>query len=277
MAATDPITGKGLRPLVVVTRPEPQCGRWVLLLREAGFAAVGLPLLRIAPVHEGVLVASEVERWLADATQGYRAVMLVSSAAVEGLWKALGDDRAKQLVSSTQSGVRFWVTGPSSAKTLMSHGVDANCIDQPDADGSNAQFDSQALWTQVACGVNADAKVLIVRGAGGGQTGGANSWLEVQLRERACTVTVVEAYQRLAPLWDPDQRQLAQQALGAPSVWLLTSVEGMGYLPRYDWTAQTALVTHPRQREAALKLGFQEARLCDPRLEQVIASLKSLQ
>ena len=159
-----------------------------------------------------------------------------------------------------------------------------NAIDGPAPDAP--QFDSEALWRQVAPQVRPGDRVLIVRGRSATPQGARESpqgngreWLAQQIEARGGQVEFVVAYQRGAPRFTAQEVALAQQAAHDGSVWLLSSSEAVAHLaealPGQHWGAAQALATHPRIAEAARAAGFGTVRECRPALEDVVASIES--
>ena len=179
---------------------------------------------------------------------------------------------------------RAWAPGPGTTRALEQAGVPSNAIDGPAPDAP--QFDSEALWRQVAPQVRPGDRVLIVRGrsatpqgAHESPQGNGREWLAQQIEARGGQVEFVVAYQRGAPRFTEQEVALAQQAARDGSVWLLSSSEAVAHLaealPGQHWGAAHALATHPRIAEAARAAGFGTVRECRPALEDVVASIES--
>lgn len=264
--------------ILIVTRPEPLCGHWVEQFRAAGFRAIGFPLLHVEPAPQTELVHDRLAHWLNQPIIGHKALMFVSGMAFERLLMTIGTSLSKQVIAASFCGVRFWVTGPASAQTLMDNGIDAAAIDCPDdvaeLSSVGSKFDSRTLWAKVKVQVTPGSQIAVVRGISSGEVPKKMSWLEQQLLSRHCQVTALYAYQRHSPVWTPSQIATMESAVQEGAVWLLNSTEAMQYLPKRDWNRAKALVNHRRQLDAAIKLGFFDVRLSDPRIDQVIASLK---
>jgi uroporphyrinogen-III synthase len=250
---------------VIVTRPEPEAGRWAQALRARGIDALALPLIDILPMPDAQPLR---DAWRALGT--CKAAMFVSGNAVHGFFAARPTDAAF-------AGSRAWATGPGTQQALLAHGVVSGAIDVPS--GDSAQFDSESLWALVHGQLAPGDRVLIVRGADAqGQTAGRD-WLAQRLRESGAQVDVVCAYRRAVPRWSAEQQGAARQAAAAGAQWLFSSSEAVAnlaqLLPGQGWSRASALATHPRIAEAAQSLGFAEVRLVRPSLDAVVASIES--
>jgi len=251
---------------VIVTRPASEARRWVDDLRQRGFDAVALPLMAIAPIAEpAALYAAwrQLERM--------RAVMFVSGNAVRHFF-------AQVPAGATWPGrTRAWATGPGTREALVHAGVDAASVDAPAA--SAAQFDSEALWRQVAGQVTAGDRVLIVRGGDAQGASSGRDWLADQLLAAGAQVELVVAYRRQAPDFDEARLQQARQAANAGHVWLFSSSQAISHLraalPQQDWSHAHAVATHPRIAQAARRAGFGVVCESRPALDAVVAALES--
>ena len=249
---------------VLVTRPAPQAADWVARLGEAGIAAVALPLICIAPAADTAAVSTA---WAALA--GKRLAVFVSPNAAEQFMAARPPGTA------WPRNVQAGSTGPGTTQALLRLGVPAAQIVEPAADA--AQFDSEALWQQLARDDWHDAKVLVVRGDGG------REWLAETLRGRGAQVSLLAAYRRSAPQLDAPAQALLQAALGAPRdhLWLFSSSEAIANLaalagPSADWSQARALASHPRIAARAQQLGLAQVTLTQPTLDAVRACIQSL-
>ena len=265
-------------PRVIVTRPAREAAHWVQMLGAHGIGAVALPLIAIGPCREPA-AQQALARARAHLAQ-YRALMFVSGNAVVHFF----DPKMPQALDRqalTAIKTRAWSPGPGTARALEQAGVPPDCIDGPAPDAP--QFDSEALWQQVAAQVQPGDRVLIVRGRSGGvpesAQGSGRDWLARQIEAAGGTVEFVVAYQRGAPRFSAHEVALAQQAAHDGSLWLLSSSEAVAHLaealPGQPWGAARALATHPRIAEAARAAGFGAVRECRPALEDVVASIES--
>lgn len=263
---------------MIVTRPAREAAHWVHGLAGHGIAAVALPLIAIGRcTAPEAIEALEAARARAGS---YRAWMFVSSNAVTHFFGSKGPQaQSKSPLSAIKS--RAWAPGPGTARALAEAGVPAALIDGPAPDAP--QFDSEALWRQVAPQLAPGDRVLIVRGHSGGvhdvQQGTGRDWLARQIENTGAQVDFVVAYQRGAPTFDAQQTALAQQAAHDGSLWLLSSSEAVAHLaealPGQNWAGARALVTHPRIAQAARATGFGRVDECRPSLEDVVASIES--
>jgi len=246
---------------VIVTRPREEAERWVRDLRSRGFAAVALPLIDIGPPPD---IHAIREAWRAlDRT---RAAMFVSGNAVRGFFA----NRA----AGNPFDTRAWAPGPGTRDALLAAGVDASQIDSPPED---AGYDSEALWPRVRSQLRPGDRVLMVRGGNEQGEAAGREWLSQQVETEGGVIHGLVSYVRRVPQWSPQERAQAQ----APdAVWLFSSSEAVAnldrLLPGQDWSAARACATHPRIRDAALRLGWREVLVCAPTLAAVATSLESL-
>lgn len=254
---------------VIVTRPQREAQDWVQALRQAGHEALALPLISIAPAPDA---AALQQAW--RQLGGYLGLMFVSANAVDGFFAARPADAPWP--------AQAWATGPGTVNALLRAGVPASQITAPPADA--AQFDSEALWQQVAGRINPGVGVLIVRGADaaeGSSQGAGRDWFARQVAAAGGTVDFVASYQRCRPQLDAAQLQLARAAAGDGSVWLFSSSEAVhnlqASLPQQDWGAARAVATHARIAQAARAAGFAVVHESRPALADVRASIESMQ
>ncbi len=264
---------------VIVTRPAQECAKWVDALAHAGFDAQALPLIAVGPAPDADAVRAA---WARIAS--FDAVMFVSGNAVAHFFAL---KPASALVFTAQAAIktRAFVTGPGSLAALGLAGVDAACIDAPDAQAG--QFDSEALWAVVAHRVVPGYRVLVVRGMGDASMaadvgdGVGRNWFAKQVASSGGIVEFVVAYQRCVPHWTEPEVALIQAWASDGSVWLLSSSEAVanlvGAFPDAPWHQARAVATHSRIAQAARAAGF--AVVCEsrPTLDDLVASIESLQ
>lgn len=246
---------------VLVTRPAAQAGEWVDLLRDAGLQAEALPLIAIAPSDDAAALA---QAWsgLRDAA----LVVFVSPNAATCFFEGRPAGAAWPAAAVAAS------PGPGTTRVLRSLGVQA--VVEPSAD--SPQFDSEALWQQLAARDWQGRQVLIVRGASG------RDWLAERLRERGAVLRFVAAYGRTVPDLSAAERALLQEAIAAPSqhLWLFSSSEAISNLqalaPGATWAGALALATHPRIAQTARGLGVGRVLEARPGAEAVIACIQSI-
>lgn len=247
---------------VIVTRPAAQGRAFVQRLQALGVDAVGLPLIGIEPPSDPGAVR---QAWT---TLDERAlVMFVSANAVERFFAA------QPAGVHWPAAVRAGATGPGTTAALHAAGVPAAAIDAP----AVPPFETEALWQQLRLRDWAGRQVLVVRGEQG------RDWLAAQMRAAGATVRFVAAYARRLPQLDAAGRALLAQvcAESRGCAWLFSSAEAavnLGVLaPAADWSAATALATHPRIAAAAHRLGFGRVLDAPVLLPELIAQVRSLQ
>lgn len=282
---------------VIVTRPAAEAEHWVQALRASGWQAEALPLIDIAePVDASAQTALAQHRccwWQAD------ALMFVSAAAVRHFFaRGVAAPPTQHLLTT-----RFWAPGPGTARALAQAlaglGMSADLIDAPPADA--AQFDSEHLWPVVAAQLRPGARVLMVRGQSpelddsrdaprgtqhgaqrvAAQPGTGRDWLIQRCEAAGARVEACVAYERRAPVLSVAEQALIQDAGGVGQLWLFSSSEALTNLqalaPGQDWSAATALATHPRIAAGARAAGFGRVIESRPALPDVVSALKSRQ
>ncbi len=250
---------------VIVTRPEPECSRWVSAMQAEGLSAVALSLIEIASIP-----------FVLDAMQSYDAFVFVSRSAVEGFFKFV----KKEALQAK----RCLVSGLGTRAALIQHGLQDGLIDAPDSNSN--QFDSEALWAVSGKRNWQGKRVLVVRGANnlGEQEG--RPWLADQLIAAGATVDFVATYERRLPNLTDAQRVLLQAMPDKAStsanqdIWLFSSSQAIQHLtllvPSKNWATSEALVTHPRIQIAAYGAGFGKVVAVRPVLADVMAALKRI-
>jgi uroporphyrinogen-III synthase len=263
---------------VIVTRPARDADRWVQALQARGLCAEALPLIEIA-----ALPASQALQQAWRDIRAYAALMFVSRNAVEMFFAS---NQTSALIQRAQTATdsiaddtqRCLAPGPGTVAALRHAGVPDALIDAPAADAG--QFDSEALWAVAGRRDWQGRRVLIVRGqsAGVDAAGGAGrDWLAQQLAAAGAHVDAVAVYERRAPVFTPLQLQRIGKAAGDGSIWLLSSSEALANLPSGDWSLARAIATHPRIAEAARAAGWGVVVQSRPALEDIMASIESMQ
>jgi len=249
---------------LLVTRPAAQASGWVQALCERGLDVAALPLIGIAAAADST---AALAAW--SGLGGQRLVVFVSPNAVDHFFALR--PAGTPWPASTLAGS----TGPGTSQALRHHGVSDKQLVMPRSDAP--QFDSEALWLQLAPQDWRDVGVLIVRGDGG------RDWLTDTLRSHGARVTHVAAYRRVAPTFTQAERVLLDEALATPGAhaWLFSSSEAIGVLvaqaaPGASWASARAIATHPRIAESARAAGFGQVSLARPDLDAVVACLQSL-
>jgi uroporphyrinogen-III synthase len=262
---------------VIVTRPEREAQAWVRDLVDRGLNAVALPLIDIVALTDQTALQARARQ-----IEKYLAVMFVSSNAADFLF-ASNPDLAQLFSDVSAINIRAWSPGLGTVAALLRAGVAPSRIDSPDADSS--QFDSEALWQVVGAQVRPGSKVLIVRGGHSEHAqqphGAGRDWFARQVTAAEGHVDFEMAYLRKCPEWSTDKRGLAQSACAGQAIWLFSSSEAIEnlktLLPEQDWKLARAVVTHPRIGAAARAAGFTVVRESRPALDEIIASIESLQ
>jgi uroporphyrinogen-III synthase len=243
---------------VIVTRPEPECSRWVGAMQAEGLSAMALPLIEIASIPFAV-----------DASPNYDAFVFVSRSAVEGFFKVAPKDALQAK--------RCLVSGLGTRAALIQHGLQDGFIDAPDSHSN--QFDSEALWGVAGKRDWQGKRVLVVRGANnlGEQEG--RPWLADQLTAAGAAVDFVATYERRLPVLTEAGRSILQNPQ-ASDVWLFSSSQSIEHLkllvPLRDWKTSRSIVTHERIFISAVGAGFGDVKITRPVLADVIAALKGL-
>lgn len=277
--ARRPASGRVAR--LIVTRPAAEAAQWVKELHAHGWPAHALPLIEIGEPRSAEARAA-LQLWRTR-WQQVDALMFVSGAAVSHFF---ADGALARPVPTVHT--RFWAPGPGTARqlshALQALGVAPGQIDAPAED--SAQFDSEHLWPAVAPQVRPGFRILIVRGssvdaplAGGPVPGNGRDWLIRQCEAAGARVDGCVAYERRPPVLDASDRQRLSTAMEAGSVWLFSSSEALAALkvlePDADWSAATALATHPRIAQAARDRGFGRVIESRPSLSDVLRALES--
>lgn len=256
---------------IIVTRPAPECARWVARLRAGGMPAHALPLIELRAV---------APPWPSlgghRALQAPAALMFVSAAAVRHFFSTNGQGQAA--VAHMRSGqARAWVTGPGSAQALLDAGIGRGLIDQPAKEAD--ELDSEALWAVVSEQLRPGLAVLIVRGRDAGSGAMGRTWFADRLIESGADLAQWVVYERTLPRWEAAQLDLAKRAATDGSLWLFSSSQALTHLqsllPGQSWRAARAVAMHRRIAQAARDAGFGSVELLDPELRRQLASIES--
>lgn len=248
----------------IVTRPHAQAQSWVAQLKAQGIDAAVLPLIRIDPAPDPAAVQ---RAW--HEIESYALLVFVSPNAVDAFFSLRPP--AKHWPPAVLAGS----TGPGTSAALREHGVPDASLVEPAADAR--QFDSEALWAQLASRPWQGRAVLLVRGEGG------RDWLGQTLAQAGATVRALAAYRRAEPVLDDTTRALLEAAQREPAVhaWLFSSSEAIDNLkrlaPQAQWRASIALTTHPRIGESARTAGFGTVIEIRTGVEAAVAALRELQ
>lgn len=252
------------RPVLLVTRPQPQADQWVDALAAAGWPARALPLLRIEPCGQASVLQAVQE--------GLRPgdlLMFVSPNAALAYFEAL-----EPAHRHWPSGVLAAATGPGTVMALARSGVPAAAIVAPAADAP--QFDSEALWALLSQQPWQGRRAWVVRGEGG------RDWLSRRLTAAGAQVQALTSYRRLGPDWTTQAVALRDAAQARPldHAWLFSSSECIQHLcdgtEPGSWQSSCALATHPRIAETAQAAGFGRVVQTRPELAEVLDTLHRL-
>lgn len=265
---------------LIVTRPETQASAWLRVLREMGHEAVALPLIEIAAAS-----SDDDTQALAAATarlQSFNALMFVSSSAVQAFFKPnehiAGIKPARsaiELIANEHPHLRLWATGQGTVASLQALGVPPNRIDAPSA--QSGQFDSEALWALVKNQVQSASRVLILRGRDVGMIDSSRDWLAGQILASGGVAQILVVYERRAPRWGVAQTAQCRAWLRDGSIWLLSSSQAVRNLPaNLDAAQAICICTHERIAQTARERGFAVVCTSRPTLQDVAASIKSL-
>jgi uroporphyrinogen-III synthase len=265
---------------LIVTRPAEQATAWLKVLRDMGHDAVALPLIEIAPVEsEDDSQALELA-W--GRLKSFDALMFVSSSAAQAFFKpnrpfagVESAHRAIELIVNEYPNIRLWATGQGTVASLRALGIPAHRIDAPDAQAG--QFDSEALWQIVQSQVHSASRVLILRGRDVGMFDSSRDWLAQQIMANGGVAQKLVVYERRAPRWNLAQTAQCRAWLRDGSIWLLSSTQALRNLPAgLDTSQGICICTHERISQAAKARGFAVVCTSRPTLQDVAASIKSL-
>lgn len=248
---------------VVVTRPAAQAAEWVAQLTRHDVPAVAVPLIGIEAPHD----VSAVRAAWAHITSN-DLIVFVSPNAAEQFFalRPNGSAWPPHLPAASP--------GPGTSSLLRQLGVPAALIIEPAADA--AQFDSEALWQQLAARDWKGAKALVVRG----ETG--RDWLADQFRHAGSDVSFLQAYQRTDARLDAHTETFFMNAMAdlPGHLWFFSSSQSVDQLvalaPAQSWADGRAVATHPRIAERAAGAGFSKVLTCRPTFDAVLACIKSV-
>lgn len=216
---------------VLVLRPQPGADETVAALREAGIAALALPVLGRQTLPESPAIRASVQ-----ALAENRLVIFVSPAAAE-IGMALIDRYWPQFPVT----VHWVAVGKRTRQALADWGAQALA---PAGDDEH----SEGLLTLPPLRDLADEKVLIMRGRGGREL------LADELRERGARVTSLELYERIPlPVTLPDQNEVA--GLVVSSLAVLEALLSNGGVAL---AARPLVVPSERVAAAARQAGFHD-------------------
>lgn len=240
-------------------------------LQAQGWHACAFPMVSIQSLTHQVVEAAD---W--DEMKSAQALMFVSVNALQGWWDLLTEHQRhhwQNVWSCKPESVHIpgvWVTGLATAQAALRLGIPADVICRP----LSGLEDSESLWNEVQGRVQAGDRVWIFRGTDAPQStesssGQGRSWLGDTLRERGVKVRYLATYERVSPMWTPQQQseweQLCNIAFAAHSlIWVFTSAqlmqEAVHRMPetkvRQILVTSKVFVTHERMVDLAHKLGW---------------------
>jgi uroporphyrinogen-III synthase len=265
---------------LIVTRPAQQVQGWLRALGELGHEALALPLIEIAPAQskdDSLALQAALQR-----LQNLDALMFVSSSAAQVFFQPnrhlAGMENARnaiELIANKYPRIRLWATGQGTVASLRSLGVPSERIDAPDA--LAGQFDSEALWQVVRPQIIVGKSVLILRGRDVGMPDSSRDWLAQQIMDSGGIAQILVVYERRAPSWGVAQIAQSQEWLRDGSIWLLSSSQALRNMPAaLDASRAICICTHERIAQTARQRGFAVVCTSRPTMQDVAASIKSL-
>lgn len=247
---------------VVITRPGLQGQAWLDAFVEQDIPAIYFPLLQIEPIKpntELIKARASLHQW--------SWIMFVSSNAVTHFFNGLSKDWPQHWPSH----LRVGATGKGTAKALLEAGIAPQQIDQP----QEAQpQDTEHLWAHICHRNWKNTQVLLVRGENADCLRPNRDWFLQVLQQAGAHVQALPVYYRAAPKWTDKQIAWLSSQQAQQACWILTSAQGISYLPTQDWSKAIALVTHPRIGEAARAAGFVKIIYTQPQLQVALDSVQ---
>lgn len=266
---------------LIVTRPASQATAWLQVLRDMGHEAHALPLIDIAPAESEDDAQALELAW--GRMKSFDALMFVSSSAAQAFFKPNqlnavidSEQRAIEIIANDYPDIRLWATGQGTVTSLRALGIPQNRIDAPDAHAG--QFDSEALWQVVQSQVHSASRVLILRGRDVGIFDSSRDWLAQQIMANGGVAQKLVIYERRAPRWSVALTAQCRAWLRDGSIWLLSSAQALRNLPaNVDVSQAICICTHERISQAARARGFAVVCTSRPTLQDLAASIKSLE
>jgi len=215
---------------VIVTRPAPQAGRFLALLREHGATAIAFPTLAIEP-----MTLDDAQRCVL-ALDAFDWIIYTSANAVQHSMPQLGRP-AKSRVGAI---------GRATARALADAGITVHAAPEP-----GSASDSDGLLAHPALAGPAGRRILIVKGVGGRDA------LRAGLAARGAEVSTADVYRRMRPV--PTRQaldELGRAGDAAMVVATVTSAEVLESLlqlapaDQYPWLRDSTLLV-PGDRVAA--------------------------
>ena len=245
---------------VLITRPEPGASSLASALIPLGLKPIIAPMLKIRAL-ETLRQPKSFEQGHAD------ALIFISVPAVQ-----FGIPGLQEFALARK---RIFAVGPSTAAKIRDMSGEQETLDltlPTEGFNSEALLRLDGLQRPSVVG----KKILIVRGRGG------REHLADELRRRGAEVEYFEVYERV-PTSTPLREILAASGVSAPSIGVVTSVEGLQQLGERIVTesltqlfAMPILASGARVAREVPTLGFTNPPLIadNPTQEHIIASLK---
>lgn len=199
---------------VLVTRPEPQAGRWAQQLETLGAVPLVAPMMTLEPVGEPE--AKEAIKACIMDFDLYQKAIFVSQNAVAHAFDWL-DHYWPQL----PLGVEYYGVGERTAQALAEENVKVTAWQSRGAMNSEALLEASPLQNV------AEQRIVIFRGVGG------RGLLGQTLRKRGARVDYCELYERRCP---NDAVERLHRALAQRSVSrLIVALHSAETLDNYHW------------------------------------------
>jgi uroporphyrinogen-III synthase len=179
-----PLTGLS----VLVTRPAAQAADLAASIERLGGATVSFPAIQIVPVESAPVA-------------GHDLIIFVSVNAVS---------HGARCIERTTT-MRIAAIGSTTAAALKSVGITVDLVPE-------SGFNSEGLLAHPELNLESSARVLIVRGAGGGR-----ELLQETFTARGCVVETLDVYRRELPTMDAARRDAIETLWGEGGVDVVTA------------------------------------------------------
>lgn len=220
----------------LLLKPEHACQQAVEEFRQAGLDCLGLSLIRISHINEGVI---DFSKQLAS-TNADAILIFVSKSAVSAVSEVL------QAASMSHP---VFAIGKSTQSSLHSLGIDALCATPETSEGLFNFIEQQQKQYK---------QVLLVKGVGG------RDYLERQFSKKGIRTSVCEVYQR-----EPIEQPAGLETLDMKNVKsiIATSAEQLqlafACMKKSDLTGKTWIVVSKRMADIANEYGIGDILLSD--------------
>lgn len=235
MAGSSNITLNRIR--VLITRPQPQGRQLAELIHQQGGQTLQLPMLEVVALPETQTVRNRIL-----ALDRYDKIIVISKHAARFGLELIGNYWPQRPLYQ-----QWFAIGATTRHTLAEFDIAAACSSEgSDSESLLALDDFQDISGQ---------SVLLIKGKGG------RDLLEKTLRQQMARVDTLEVYQRLCPVYQPDEvrQQLADHGI---NVILAGSGETVKNLCRYlpGPTLEQCRLVIPGERvtRVAQTLGFRQ-------------------